>query len=386
MSDDAYYRLQDEIYDFCEEDLSPSKSIKKYESIHKKLTKQIDSNNKNVTSDYDYFSKLLTYHSERHQAGILFDDFETQIFSKPIIRVGILPIEFHSDDYLFIETLSKNMNKPIQEVADVIWDNKYATNLEIDLKTNQIQWLHLSFKELKATHIPSIIKLEKLNWFSLGYLCDFKDETLDFSKISNFDKHIKRFVLNSVKAKKIILTGSFEECEFSGIENVKELDCSQIDVRNTFSIKSTYCKNNGPCLITEAQSKYPGVLSKFRWKKEIIPTTKNEIDLLTQSYNWDNGLKFLLWAVKHPLCDKGTALTIYWLGTPLWFTQFSKKSEVDSWAQDNFTLLKTIEKRIKKDDFQSNDFVFNTKEYLTKNPLKYPENKKVDIPDYMLEI
>lgn len=41
-----------------------------------------------------------------------------------------------------------------------------------------------------------------------------------------------------------------------------------------------------------------------------------EIHEFATNYNWDYGIEPLKLILQHPLCDRGTALKIYWLGQP----------------------------------------------------------------------
>lgn len=43
------------------------------------------------------------------------------------------------------------------------------------------------------------------------------------------------------------------------------------------------------------------------------------LEYLVSIYNWDDGPEPILWVLKSPLCDRGTALKVYWLSRPEWY-------------------------------------------------------------------
>lgn len=377
---DFFFRLQDRIYDFVETDVSPKESKEKY----KKLKTEI---NDLDASDYkehsNHFIKMLDYHYKRHIDGMSFDDFMKHEFPAPTIRIGRLLVDFNEENYGFMKTLAKNTKKTVQELADFMWWNKYYPDTSVDIDTGEI--IELSTRNPEGTfnfeNFPSISKLKKLKKLDISHVTD---EIIDLTKIATKHLYLERLRFSSInEVKKIILTGTINECEFQFVENVESLDCTRIDLLDSYDFTTFYCKNNGPCIITDAQKNHLSPFSKFRWKKELVTSTSEEIERLATYYNWDNGTKFLRWAIKQPQCDKGTALSVYWHGAPEWYTQFASKKEVDSWAQDGYALLAAIERRVKKDDFKTNDYKFNVNKHLNNKPVNYPENKVRDIPEYM---
>ena len=52
-----------------------------------------------------------------------------------------------------------------------------------------------------------------------------------------------------------------------------------------------------------------------------------EIHCFTCSYNASRGLKPLIQLVKHRSCDSGTALRLFWINDPVYYSQYSTISE-----------------------------------------------------------
>ncbi|WP_298521073.1 DUF4274 domain-containing protein [uncultured Kordia sp.] len=369
------------MYSFIESDLSPIESTEEYDAIKEQVKELKDTEFENRL---DHFTRSLEYHHKRHQKGELFEDFMKQEFPAPTIRVCSLFVDFEKDNYDFMKVLAKNTKKSVQELADFMWKNKMYFEDYVDANTGEIKSItSRSYDDtFNFSNFPSIIKLRRLRKMNVMYVTD---EIVDFTTIADESLFLEKLNISAFRqVKKVILTGGIQECIIDFVENLELLDCTRIDPRNSHYFSSSYNKNNGPCIITEAQKQHGEPFTKFRWKKETVPSTTEEIHQLAKHYNWDNGSKFLKWAIKQPNCDKGTALLIYWLGSPEWYSQFASKKEVDSWAQDGYALLAAIEKRMKKDDFKTYNYKFNLDKHLDNKPVNYPENKVRDIPAYMM--
>ncbi|WP_298521076.1 DUF4274 domain-containing protein [uncultured Kordia sp.] len=377
---DFFFRLQDRIYKFIENDITPKESKETYAALKAEIT-ELDKSDFREHSNH--FVQMLDCHHKRHVDGVSFEDFMNMEFPEPTVRVGRLPVDFNEENYDFMKTLGKNTKMTVQELADFMWWNKYYPQFNVDIDTGEIIQIDTRSKgrTFNFSKIPNISKLKKLKKVNISHVTD---EVIDFTKIAPKSLYLKKLDISSItEVKKIILTGTIEECEFNFVENLESLDCTRIDLLDSYYFTTFYCKNNGPCIITDAQKNHPSPFSKFRWKKELVKSTAEEIDTLAAGYNWDNGTKFLRWAIKQPQCDKGTALHVYWHGAPEWYTQFKSKKEVDEWAQDGFALLAAIERRVKKDDFASYNYKFNINKHLNNKPVNYPENKVRDIPEFM---
>jgi hypothetical protein len=69
--------------------------------------------------------------------------------------------------------------------------------------------------------------------------------------------------------------------------------------------------------------------------RAVFDTIVNPVEyhLIAGNYNWDDGAQVLTWIIESPLCDKGTALLIFWRAQPDFYTQFSSVEEADYEAE-----------------------------------------------------
>jgi len=100
--------------------------------------------------------------------------------------------------------------------------------------------------------------------------------------------------------------------------------------------------------------------------------------------NWDSGWteKIVEWILKHPLCDAGTALSIYWLMEP----QFWKKQEltgnIQTWARNGYSLHQKCEELYKSGKYSEGVIFFNPRDgtYLPEDPVEDSSIERL-IPD-----
>jgi hypothetical protein len=76
-------------------------------------------------------------------------------------------------------------------------------------------------------------------------------------------------------------------------------------------------------------------------------------------HNWSEGLPTRI--VKHPLCDYGTALAVYWMGRPVYDQAFAALDQVPEWRRPAFRFLRQLEKRLLACDFVSANLQFDPK-------------------------
>lgn len=86
-------------------------------------------------------------------------------------------------------------------------------------------------------------------------------------------------------------------------------------------------------------------LSEF---KETLNSVESlhELHQVATRLNWDYGLNWFLPLIKHPLCDYGTILELYWYGQPDYFVGYKSFREVKKRSLSNsetYQLLKEIE-------------------------------------------
>ena len=75
-------------------------------------------------------------------------------------------------------------------------------------------------------------------------------------------------------------------------------------------------------------------------------TDPEELHLFAGAYNWDGGVEDLLNVVRHPLCDRGTALLVYWRGQPGFDLEYADRDAVPEYRQEVWDLSREIEGRV----------------------------------------
>jgi hypothetical protein len=82
-------------------------------------------------------------------------------------------------------------------------------------------------------------------------------------------------------------------------------------------------------------------------------TDPEELHLFASLYNWDGGLDDLHRIVRHPLCDLGTALLVYWRGQPGFYLQYPDRTVVPDHAHEVYDLLREIEQRVAAGEYRT---------------------------------
>jgi hypothetical protein len=89
-------------------------------------------------------------------------------------------------------------------------------------------------------------------------------------------------------------------------------------------------------------------------------TEPEELHLYAAGFNWDCGCEELHLVIRHPLCDRGTALLIYWRAGPRWFAQYNNRSEAyNADVAQTFDFLKEIEQKVIAGAFKTHLFPFD---------------------------
>jgi hypothetical protein len=90
-------------------------------------------------------------------------------------------------------------------------------------------------------------------------------------------------------------------------------------------------------------------------------TTSRELHYLASIYNWDDGTEVLEWVINSPLCDKGTALLIFWRSEPDFYTRFDNEEEAE-YERDVYRLVKNIIRNIETNYYKRSRIRFNAKD------------------------
>ncbi len=90
-----------------------------------------------------------------------------------------------------------------------------------------------------------------------------------------------------------------------------------------------------------------------------------DIHCFTCSYNACRGMKPLIQLVKHSSCDAGTALRLFWVNDPVYYSQYATISECPyAEEQDAMRLLKAIQRRFKTSDFKTSRIYFDPQPWI----------------------
>ena len=73
--------------------------------------------------------------------------------------------------------------------------------------------------------------------------------------------------------------------------------------------------------------------------------SSDEWHLVAWGWNWDNSLEPLQWIVTHPMCDRATALLMYWYGGAGYHVQYATRDDVPTHNLDMYDWLREIEQR-----------------------------------------
>nr|WP_289847688.1 DUF4274 domain-containing protein [Cellulophaga baltica] len=74
-------------------------------------------------------------------------------------------------------------------------------------------------------------------------------------------------------------------------------------------------------------------------------------------YNWDDGPTVMQWIIDSPKCDEGTACKIFWSTEPDYYYDFTAET-IDEYEKGVWSLLQSILKRFKANDFAKSRFKF----------------------------
>ena len=109
--------------------------------------------------------------------------------------------------------------------------------------------------------------------------------------------------------------------------------------------------------------------------------SSKELHYLASIFNWDDELDVLEWIINSPLCDKGTALLIFWRSQPDYYTRFDNEEEAEI-AGEAFRLVRNIIKNFQDGFYQRARIRFNPKS--DEFDINYVDPKaKWDIPEEM---
>ncbi len=81
-----------------------------------------------------------------------------------------------------------------------------------------------------------------------------------------------------------------------------------------------------------------------------------------EDYNWDDGEKKLFEVIRHPACDLGTALLVYWQSQPGEFTAYLDAPDAPKEVRATVELLREIEAKVARGGFGSAGIPFDPRD------------------------
>ncbi len=107
-------------------------------------------------------------------------------------------------------------------------------------------------------------------------------------------------------------------------------------------------------------------------------TTAEELHYLALNHNWDCGVEVVQWIIESNLCSEATALMIFWLARPEYYTEYRwDAKEIPQYLDiEVFDLIRTIVEKYKKGFYKKTSIAYNPKEDM-------PEN--IIVPDIMFQ-
>jgi Domain of unknown function (DUF4274) len=78
-----------------------------------------------------------------------------------------------------------------------------------------------------------------------------------------------------------------------------------------------------------------------------------ELHAYANEFNWDGGCKEMRDVIRHPLCDMGTALLIYWHAGAGYYLRYADRSEVGEGEIEKLELMEEIEQRVQDQQFKT---------------------------------
>ena len=101
-----------------------------------------------------------------------------------------------------------------------------------------------------------------------------------------------------------------------------------------------------------------GMIDSFPLRR-LVSLTPGRLHGFAERFNWDGGWHKLRQIVRDPRCSLGTALMLYWRGSPYFFRAYKKASEVEPYHRQNFDLLRAIERGVAQGRFQHHGVAYD---------------------------
>ena len=141
---------------------------------------------------------------------------------------------------------------------------------------------------------------------------------------------------------------------------------SRIDLSPLRRLANVTLPEGAEVVATELQKNtVPELRARFGLPKGSAQLAKMgpyELHRFADGYNWDDGEKKLFDVVRHPSCDRATALLVYWLSEPGEHTEYPKPTDAPKDARKMVELLREIEKKMAAGGFKSELIPFDLRD------------------------
>ena len=125
-----------------------------------------------------------------------------------------------------------------------------------------------------------------------------------------------------------------------------------------------------------------------RLRDEFVESTDQPLEIHCFTWNYDahRGMAPLIKLMKNPRCDAGTALRLYWVNDPYYYSQYGSIADCPyREEQDAMRLLRTIKARFERAGFASRKIPFDPTPWLTDgkrdaDSLGVPEIMRAAVP------
>jgi hypothetical protein len=104
-------------------------------------------------------------------------------------------------------------------------------------------------------------------------------------------------------------------------------------------------------------------------------------------YNWDGGNGPMVRVIRHPKCDLGTALLVFWLSDPCYYFEALSKGDKDALRfAEGKQLIREIIAKVRRGHFKTARISFNPRKYRGSDWTSgdHPP-EAIGIPDFMCE-
>lgn len=140
----------------------------------------------------------------------------------------------------------------------------------------------------------------------------------------------------------------------------------------------------------EQQEKEKIAREKIYIQQEILSINSTKrLHAFVDKFNWDNGVEYMKAAANHPLCERGTAMMIYWRSDPSYYLKYnSVEDDMPDYERDTMKIQLLIETRIKEEFYNSKTISFdptndNGINWIKERNSEEDKNKR-KIPDFMI--